>query len=194
MKIILDVPIKYSAARIASEIMDRNDHVEGLSYNIIGSNSIIIDIEELVPEIAEKVEDNIKYILEEWNIVARIESSLTGNTTTTQRKKPIVISSDRIESLEKKSRELTRQGEIVEATRLFNKARNLEHIIEDIGEQYTLLAAQIIDTVEDAIYDEHPDLADQMIEKYEEDIEDPSIISGDAYYELEDKIVKLLSR
>lgn len=194
MKIILDVPIKYSAARIASEIMDRNDHVEGLSYNIIGSNSIIIDIEELVPEIAEKVEDNIKYILEEWNIVARIESSLTGNTTTTQRKKPIVISSDRIESLKKKSRELTRQGEIVEATRLFNKARNLEHIIEDIGEQYTLLAAQIIDTVEDAIYDEHPDLADQMIEKYEEDIEDPSIISGDAYYELEDKIVKLLSR
>lgn len=259
MKIILDLPDDNL------EDIKRDMDFRNIDYyiTILSSNYVIVDIEKpgvlAIPARAEGFEDDIKELLVDYCATGRIESSLTGNTTTTSADRQftqppvqIVVSSsdgrmdnmseehreatvpiselrkirfeaakyrkelqsltarldeelrkseltntNQIEQLRQQSRELTLQGEIVDATKLFNLAWEMEYgtkpITDVSNNQFTLLAAQIVDTVCDAIYNEHPDLADQMIEKYTEDIEDPSIISGDAYYALEDKVVKLLS-
>lgn len=160
MKVILDIQDKRltrsQCNTIGDEILETNDFYEPpMTYDIVGNNSIIIDIEELgmlkIPAGAEEFENGIKGLLVDYYATGRIESSLTGNTLTT---KNYGIS----------------------------------------GGLPTLLAAQIIDVVEDAIYQEHPDLADQMVEKYENEIEEPGIISGEAYYKLEEKISSMLSK
>lgn len=52
-------------------------------------------------------------------------------------------------------------------------------------------AHSIIDMVLDAIEDDHPDLIELMIEKYD-DIESPDILSGDRYWKLVEDIASEL--
>jgi hypothetical protein len=67
-----------------------------------------------------------------------------------------------------------------------------ELLSESCNSRARIIATLVIEDVLDAIEREHPEVVGDMIKKYMLDIEEPAILSGSAYYNLEDKLTELI--